>query len=196
RISAPVGLFSLQRRHHDVVVEFHLNRIRVVRSFDKLQIFRIPRISHIQNRPTAMPLVSHVKIPAPRYMANRHLERSATAIKAAVTDRLHVARLLAFRNRISITRGARQQYEDRQRCENAENQTLNRLSYRVVHFMPPIKSTTLKTCRKFLFVIRVRTINGSVPGSRQRFSPGFEQLSRLSADRLPKAGNDIPRFLE
>src|SRR5215510_128427 len=195
RISAPVGLLSLQRCHHDVVVEFHLNRIRVVRSFDKLQIFRIPRISHIQYRPTAMPLVSHVEIPAPRYLANRHLERSATAIKAAVTDCLHVARLPAFRNRISVTRGTRQQYEDRQWCEKTENQTLNRLSYRVVHFMPPIDHTE-NLSKVFICHTAVCTVNDSVPGSRQRFSLGFGQLSRLRAGGLPKAGDDIPRLLE
>src|SRR5262245_27701411 len=143
-----------------------------------------------------MPLVSHVEIPAPRYLANRHLERSATAIKAAVTDRLYVARLPTFRNRISVTRGARQQHEDRQRCEKTENQTLNRLSYRAVHFMPPIKSTTLKTCRKFSFAIRLYSPSMRVPGSRQRFSLCFGQLSRLRAGGLLKAGDDIPRFLE
>src|SRR5262245_54877773 len=144
-----------------------------------------------------MPLVSHVKIPAPRYLANRHLERSATAIKAAVTDRLHVVRRPAFRNRISVTGGARQQYEDRQRCEKTENQTLNRLSYRVVHFHASHQiDHTDNFSKVFICHTAVCTVNDGVPGSRQRFSLGFGQLSSLRAGGLPKSGDDIPRLLE
>src|SRR5437867_1407787 len=93
RYAAPVGLLTQQRRHHDVVVELHLYRVRIIRPFDELYVLRVRRIGHVDNRPAPMPFVTHVEVPAVRHAANRHLEGAAAAIKTAVADRLHVARL-------------------------------------------------------------------------------------------------------
>src|SRR5262250_1415086 len=103
RIATPVGLLSLQGCHHEVIMELHLDRIGIVRALDKLYVLWVGRISHVQNRPASMPLVTHVEIPSIRYTANRHFERAATPVEITVTDRLHVTGLPTLWNRIGVS---------------------------------------------------------------------------------------------
>src|SRR6476646_6426011 len=84
-ITTPVGLFSLERSYHYIVVKLHLDRIRVIRPFDKFYVFRICRIGDVQDRPPAMPFVTHVEIPASRHLPDRHLKCTAATIEPAVT---------------------------------------------------------------------------------------------------------------
>src|SRR5438046_9558021 len=99
RIAAPVRLLSLQRRHHDVVVELHLDRIGVIRPFDNLYVHRVRRIGHVENRPAAMPFVTDVKVPTARDLPKRPLEGAAAAAPTTLAHPLHIAPLPRHRTR-------------------------------------------------------------------------------------------------
>ena len=69
-------------------------------------------LGHVDDRPAAMPFVSHVKIPAPHHLPDRHLKCAAAPIEPAVADRLHIARLPSFGDGIGGGGGRKKKQHD------------------------------------------------------------------------------------
>src|SRR5215471_17285117 len=142
-------------------MEFHLDRIRVLRPFDEFQILRIGWIGHIQNRPTAMPFVPHVKIPTARHLANCHFKCSASAVETAVADGLHVARLPTLWNRVG--RGEQRQskqYQDRH-PRDVKSESLYRSSNCECHLMLLLVSKRSMICCTQILLVKSRSLGSA-----------------------------------
>src|SRR5260370_36229405 len=75
RISTPTRWNPLEGGNHFVVLDFHLDRPGVRRSGNELNYPGARRLGNVHDGPPAIPQMSHVEIPVPLALLDRHLER-------------------------------------------------------------------------------------------------------------------------